>query len=94
MMLSARSRENPKQCALAKARRFGPKFWCFKKPDHAFDISFKFEIAKLFQTNACFVVLVAFLQNTMSWFSNYLFGEYYDESVVPDCFEGTAISDF
>ncbi|KAJ0870310.1 putative transcription factor FAR family [Helianthus annuus] len=29
----------------------------------------------------------------MSWFSNYLFGDYSDESVVPDSYEGTAISD-
>ena len=29
----------------------------------------------------------------MSWFSNYLFGEYSDESVVPDSYEGAAISD-
>ncbi|KAF5774748.1 hypothetical protein HanXRQr2_Chr13g0604201 [Helianthus annuus] len=29
----------------------------------------------------------------MSWFSNYLFGQYSDESVVPDSYEGTAISD-
>ncbi|MFS7955728.1 hypothetical protein Hanom_Chr07g00646021 [Helianthus anomalus] len=50
-------------------------------------------MAKVFQTNVCFVVLVAFLQNMMSWFSNYLFGEYSDESVVPDSYEGTAISD-
>ncbi|MFS8001364.1 hypothetical protein Hanom_Chr13g01189541 [Helianthus anomalus] len=28
----------------------------------------------------------------MSWFSNYLFSEYSDESVVPDSYEGTAIS--
>ncbi|MFS8001312.1 hypothetical protein Hanom_Chr13g01188871 [Helianthus anomalus] len=46
----------------------------------------KFEIAKVFHSLACFVVLVAFLQNTMSWFSNYLFGEYSDESVVPDSY--------
>ncbi|KAJ0442027.1 hypothetical protein HanRHA438_Chr16g0752091 [Helianthus annuus] len=29
----------------------------------------------------------------MSWLSNYLFGQYSDESVVPDSYEGTAISD-
>ena len=28
----------------------------------------------------------------MLWFSNYLFGEYSDESVVPDSYKGTAIS--
>ncbi|KAJ0571108.1 hypothetical protein HanHA300_Chr05g0185811 [Helianthus annuus] len=47
----------------------------------------------MFQTNACFVVLVAFLQNTMSWFSNNLFGEYSDQFVVPDSHERTAIFD-
>ncbi|KAL9996387.1 putative methylmalonate-semialdehyde dehydrogenase [Helianthus debilis subsp. tardiflorus] len=30
----------------------------------------------------------------MSWLSNYLFGQYFDESVVPDSYEGTAISDY
>ncbi|KAM0055198.1 hypothetical protein Hdeb2414_s0006g00203291 [Helianthus debilis subsp. tardiflorus] len=29
----------------------------------------------------------------MSWLSNYLFGQYSDESVVPDSYEGTPISD-
>ncbi|KAJ0935253.1 hypothetical protein HanRHA438_Chr03g0116941 [Helianthus annuus] len=29
---------------------------------------------------------------SMSWFSNYLFGEYSEESVVPDSYEGAAIS--
>ncbi|KAM0018798.1 putative MULE transposase domain, FHY3/FAR1 family [Helianthus debilis subsp. tardiflorus] len=29
----------------------------------------------------------------MSWLSNYLFGQYSNESVVPDSYEGTAISD-
>ncbi|KAF5780329.1 hypothetical protein HanXRQr2_Chr11g0470651 [Helianthus annuus] len=29
----------------------------------------------------------------MSWLSNYLFGQYSDESVVPDSYEGTTISD-
>ena len=33
-----------------------------------------------------------FVQNTLSWFSNYLFGEYSDESVVPYSYEGAAIS--
>ncbi|KAM0025755.1 hypothetical protein Hdeb2414_s0021g00578311 [Helianthus debilis subsp. tardiflorus] len=28
----------------------------------------------------------------MSWFNNYLFGEYSNESVVPDSYDGTAIS--
>ncbi|KAJ0493959.1 hypothetical protein HanIR_Chr12g0591961 [Helianthus annuus] len=28
----------------------------------------------------------------MSWFSNYLFGQYFEESVIPDSYEGTAIS--
>ncbi|MFS7935797.1 hypothetical protein Hanom_Chr05g00407781 [Helianthus anomalus] len=84
---------NPKRCALTKARHFNPKFLYFKKADHAFDIAFKFQIAKVFQTNTCFVVLVVFLQNTTSWFSNYLFDEYSDKSIVPDSYEGTTISD-
>ena len=47
----------------------------------------------VFHSFGFFVVLVAFLQNTMSWFSNYLFSEYSDEYVVPNIYEGTAISD-
>ncbi|MFS7993768.1 hypothetical protein Hanom_Chr12g01097961 [Helianthus anomalus] len=29
----------------------------------------------------------------MSWFNNYHFGKYSDESVIPDSYEGTVISD-
>ncbi|KAM0070927.1 hypothetical protein Hdeb2414_s0001g00018961 [Helianthus debilis subsp. tardiflorus] len=40
-----------------------------------------------------FALLVTFFEKTMSWLSNYLFGQYSDESVVPDSYEETAISD-